>query len=461
MATNERNVDRMMTVIDSASQHARKVYYLYLGFIAYCAVTVFSTTDRQLALKGDTAKLPILDISVPLEVFFVGAPILVIIFYIYFMLYLNRLNSRIEELMLLVPNFNKKKLYPWMINIIKEPEQGFISFLEKGLVGLTLWFTLPVTMVIFAWKLLKKHDEFLSYAIVSLVFASILIVTYFWNRFNSSFWNQFNSSKTFRELREVLYCTLISLVIIFGWYELMLVVPQINQGYLKWANLDLRNEILVKVPDEGNNFDGVYWGDFEGVNWNGADLTGAVLQRANLRNSNLKRANLLRVNLYESDLSGATLDYSVLKDADLRFSQLGPRNEDLFNTIKPASLSNCTISGTKFQNSNLRDTDFKDTIIDDVNFQGADLNSTKLDNALLIDVNLQASKNLKKAQLCLTATLYKTAIDESLLKIIQKDKMCSYKLTFENLLNTFLERLEEGLKKRHRNDHQLKSPESK
>lgn len=118
----------MVEVIDSASQHARKVYYLYLGFIVYCAVTVFSITDRQLALKGDTAQLPILNISVPLDGFFIVAPLLAIGLFVYFMLYMQRLNSLIEGL---GESYDKKQLYPWMINIAREPEEGTIGFLQK------------------------------------------------------------------------------------------------------------------------------------------------------------------------------------------------------------------------------------------------------------------------------------------------------------------------------------------
>jgi len=135
MATNERNGSRLESVIDKASQHARMIYYLYLGFIAYCAVTVFSTTDRQLALKGDKAQLPILDIAVPLDGFFIFAPVLAIGLFVYFMLYLHRLNSLIDDLMEADPSYNKRDLYPWMINIARELEQGYGVIVNNSSVG--------------------------------------------------------------------------------------------------------------------------------------------------------------------------------------------------------------------------------------------------------------------------------------------------------------------------------------
>lgn len=301
----------MMTVIDSASQHARKVYYLYLGFIAYCAVTVFSTTDRQLALKGDTAKLPILDIAVPLDGFFILAPILAVGLFVYFMLYMQRLNSLIEGL---GESYDKKQLYPWMINIAKEPEEGSIGFLQRLFVGLTLWFTLPITMFIFASKFLKKHEDSLSYLIVALAFASIFIVFWFWNKLGK------------RNYDELIRYTILPFIIYFA-VLIAVFIPKINEGDFKWANLDLRNELLVTVPDKEKDFEGVYWVDLEGVNWNGADLTSAVLKRANLRYAALKGANLGDVNLQEADLGdanlqGAFLLVANLQEADLRFANL-------------------------------------------------------------------------------------------------------------------------------------------
>ena len=255
MATNERNVDRMVEVIDNASRHARMVYYLYLGFIAYCFVTVWGTADRQLALKGDRVDLPILHISVPLDGFFILAPILAIGLFVYFMLYLHRLNSLIEGL---GSSYDKRQLYPWMINIAKEPEEGTIGFLQRLFVGLTLWFTLPVTMFIFASKFLKKHEDFLSYLIVALAFASIFIVFWFWKKLRK------------KEYSELLTYTLLPIIVYLFINLTAIFIPKINEGDYKWANLDLRNEILITIPDKAEEYEQGYWVDLEGANLNGA-----------------------------------------------------------------------------------------------------------------------------------------------------------------------------------------------
>lgn len=365
MATNERNVERMVEVIDNASRHARMVYYLYLGFIAYCAVTVFSTTDRQLALKGDTAELPILDISVPLDGFFILAPILAIGLFVYFMLYLHRLNSLIEGL---GESYDKKQLYPWMINIAREPEDGTIGLLQKLFVGLTLWFTLPVTMFIFASKFLKKHEDFLSYLIVALAFASIFIVFWFWNNLRK------------KEYSELLIYTLLPVIVYLFINLTAIFIPKINDGDFKWANLDLRNELLVTVPDKEKDFEGVYWGDLEDVNWNGADLTSVLLKQANLRNAKLNETRFFDANFEKANLKDANLRRAYLRGANL---------------------------------------------------QEADLGDANLQNANLLNTNLKGAK-ISKYQICKAGLLYKAQIDEDLLNEIVSDKGCAYKLTEES-----------------------------
>jgi len=43
-----------------------RIYLLYIGFLAYCALTVVSTTDRQIVLN-EPAKLPIINVEVALN----------------------------------------------------------------------------------------------------------------------------------------------------------------------------------------------------------------------------------------------------------------------------------------------------------------------------------------------------------------------------------------------------------
>ncbi|MEE8044369.1 MAG: hypothetical protein V3T32_04495, partial [Thermodesulfobacteriota bacterium] len=140
----------------------------------------------------------------------------------------------------------------------REPEEGTIGFLQRLFVGLTLWFTLPVTMFIFASKFLKKHEDFLSYLIVALAFASIFIVFWFWKKLRK------------KEYSELLTYTLLPIIVYLFINLTAIFIPKINEGDYKWANLDLRNEILITIPDKAEEYEQGYWVDLEGANLNGA-----------------------------------------------------------------------------------------------------------------------------------------------------------------------------------------------
>lgn len=50
--------ERLLDNIAEASKNARRIYLIYIGFLVYCALTVVSTSDRQMILN-EPAHLPI------------------------------------------------------------------------------------------------------------------------------------------------------------------------------------------------------------------------------------------------------------------------------------------------------------------------------------------------------------------------------------------------------------------
>lgn len=155
---------RLLYLTDEASKHARRIYYLYIGFLTYCALTVVSTKDRQLVIPGEDVRLPIVDIEVSLEGFFIVAPIICIVVFVYYRLYSHRLRSLISQLTEETP-FKAEKLYPWMVNIAHKPDSGFIGTLQSGAVSFTTWFMLPLVLFLFAFWYFKKHDPVMSWVI--------------------------------------------------------------------------------------------------------------------------------------------------------------------------------------------------------------------------------------------------------------------------------------------------------
>ncbi len=164
--------------IAEASKNTRKIYLLYLGFLAYCALTAISTTDRTLVLN-EPAHLPIVNVGVPLEGFFIFAPILAIFTFIYLQLYLQNLDRLKSKLRSEYKKVDSSRLYPWIVNVIDDPEPGFVGFIQKLFVNFALGWTLPIVLSVFALVYIKKHDLFMSYYLVSLPFIAMILVVSF------------------------------------------------------------------------------------------------------------------------------------------------------------------------------------------------------------------------------------------------------------------------------------------
>lgn len=467
MPTNARDIRRITTVIDSASGHARTIFYLYIGYISYCAVTVFGTTDRQLLIKGERVSLPLLDITVSLYGFFLLAPIIAIAIYIYFMIHLNRLNILIDDLI----TYNKDRhysysntdLYPWLFNIARFPDKGWIGKIQYFFAFVSLWLSLPLIIAIFFSKFMKKHDEIFSYLFVLLFFVCIFIVLMFWYEY-SKIISRSNLKKRYIPI------ILILLLLSCG------AVTLINQGYFGaakyprydvWVNMNLRNQILVTPPPQEEELEQKYWLDISGSNLNGADLNNSVLKRANMSrvkliNADLQFANLNEANLSYSNLKGVMLNMNEIVEAKLLMTDLSGSKiwfADFSNSdLQMAKLYESEIMGSKLDHANLNSADIRNAEVSGSSLRMAKLTFSKLQNTEFIyldlekadlsfadlhnasfvvcnlhQTNLRRTKGATKEMLCKAGTLYEAKIDSALLNEIMNTKNgCPEKLTKES-----------------------------
>jgi len=79
-ADNLAELAILRAAADESARHVRTLYFTFLLFAFYVAVIVFSTTDEQL-LKETGARLPLLDVDLPLLGFYIFVPWLVLIFH--------------------------------------------------------------------------------------------------------------------------------------------------------------------------------------------------------------------------------------------------------------------------------------------------------------------------------------------------------------------------------------------
>ena len=67
------HVDTQLAAVNSASTTARHVYPTFLVFLAYAAVTIWSTTHEQF-LRGSGVTLPLLNVEVSIVGFYAIIP---------------------------------------------------------------------------------------------------------------------------------------------------------------------------------------------------------------------------------------------------------------------------------------------------------------------------------------------------------------------------------------------------
>jgi uncharacterized protein YjbI with pentapeptide repeats len=182
----------------------------------------------------------------------------------------------------------------------------------------------------------------------------------------------------------------------------------LRQADLRFAILDRARLARVALPEA----------DLRNANLDRADLRNANLSFAVLSDATLLDATLDGVNLYKSDLHSSQLQRASLKNADLR-------EADLENTnLTMANLSESYLVSTNLNGARLKNADLSKAILTDANLRKSDLSGADLQGAVLrgtdlIGANLQGAdlrgaEGLTATQICSSANLHETQMDENL-----------------------------------------------
>jgi len=466
---DDKDVEALTKKIDLASSNAGKTYLIYIGFLAYSALTIAGVSGADLFLKNKIATLPIVNIEIALNTFLIIAPILGILVFIYLQLYINRLCSLDREL----PNDKVSKyqrLYPWwMIDIAGVPETQVLKKLQKLMSVFSLWLLLPITLCIFAVRLIIKPEPFYFYYAVAMLLVGSLWVLWFWSRYDSEQKESFSILDIYRSLLEsktrLIFTIIIALVILF-----LSIIPWVNRDALKGSNpvarflsyavslnldkADLSGADLRIANLENSNLEGadLAEADLRGAKLKGANLEGAKLEGAenitsdqlctaktlykakldselreevknkcpNHLGAYLVGAHLTGADLYGADLEGANLREANLVEANLWNANL--RKAYLVEAnLGKADLYRADLSGADLSVANLRRADLRRANLEGANLQGANLQRADLIRANLRRADLGKAINITSDQLCKADTLFEATMDSELQEKVKKE----------------------------------------
>jgi len=371
--------DSLINNIAEASKNARKIYLLYIGLLAYSALTVVSTSDRSIILN-EPARLPVINLNVSLDGFFIIAPLLSVFIFIYLQLYLNKLKRLIENLRTnYLPIKEDQEIYPWMLNFVNELGSGFVARTQRLIVKFSLWWSLPTVLMFLALWYIKKHDPVLSGIVCLMPFiATLLVIGFYINYYNPSKGAfKFNPSqikdflKNNKDMRIMLVTVLLLEIYIFSVF-----MPRALQGeriFGSWPAVDLSNQNLVNKQDE--EFKTVYWVNLRNAKLQGANLRGTILEKADLRNANLTGANIADANLKWVDFTNAKLQNVNFQGANLQ----------------EAILFGADLSSSKLENADLTNTKFdRDTNLQSATFFNNNIDYEKMVAEANVSINLRA-----------------------------------------------------------------------
>ncbi len=404
MAQKPKAPEWLFDRIDEASKNTRKIYFLYMGLLAYCALTIVSTSDRQIILN-ETATLPILRLDVPLNGFFILGPLIAILVFIYFQLYLHRLKGLIVDLRTNYASIEKRRLYPWMINIAEDPEPGAIGTLQRIIVSFSIWTSLTLVLILFALWYVKKHEPIWSYVVGSAPIVGCMITFWFWLRYEPGKLRKSTWRKVFSYVG-------FSFVISFELWLFLFLIPWAREGgKYEWIRplicINLNYQNLVNEPKK--DYEGLFWGNFNKARLEGARLIHSVLERADLENANLINAKLSfailkNANLYKANLQGATLWRANLEKAQLL----------------EANLQEASLYGANLQRADLNQANLQEASLSEANLQKANLRRANLQKADLKEANLQGAENITVEQLSKVKTLYEAKLDSELMEQVKQ-----------------------------------------
>lgn len=389
--------DWLYKSIEDVSKNAAQVYLVFMGFLAYAALTAATTPDRGLILN-DKAHLPIVNMDVSDTGFFILAPLLVMLVFVYLQLYIQRQTDLVDSLTLNSYHLEERRLYPWIVNIAAYPSRGIMGELQKLTVTLCIWIAPVIVLNVISLSYIRKHSPFGAYAVGFLTLVGTLMIVFFWKAYGVRIKGKRRRSAW----------VVISFVVIFELFVLYPVIPWTMSGKrFIGLRVDLSHQKLVNEPSV--DYPTMPWQSLKGVRLEGADLEGSVLKRADLSGASLKRAWLEGAILEGAHLEGAHLQEANLWKANLQEAHLEGAILEGAN-LQAAHLEGASLIGAKLEKANLGA----------AHLEGAELWGASLEGANLWGADLTKARNLTVDQLAKVKTLYQAALPPDLQKEIQE-----------------------------------------
>jgi len=156
-----------LVYVARTSQLARPVFLFLIVTCLFSALTVLSTSDAALLTNAPSAVLPNLSTTIPAASFFWTAPFLLLFIYCYLHLYLVGVWRTLALMPARFPDGSTLEIqtYPWLLyDLVSLKEERFDTHrslmhrVRSAVVVMLIWGMAPLTLLLFWWGYLVRHD---------------------------------------------------------------------------------------------------------------------------------------------------------------------------------------------------------------------------------------------------------------------------------------------------------------
>ena len=449
------DVDARLAQIEKISLNARTTWFTLVALLVFVGVTLMGHKDSDFFAFGAETQLPLLNIAVPTEAFFIAAPVLAASLYIYLHIYLNDLWVALGDAPSSVGDEPlSMRIYPTMLGtsalilrrwLRREPvppvkNRGLATI---GISLLMTWVFGPVVLAVVWWRSWPYHDEWLALWIAFWFWLALVSgmgsFVHLWMHMRRPDWqpasfswrsllhgDRGEQSSAGRLSSQILGCVLLFAALgAFGWAKteggLVDYWPRDHRGELvgePWftseglfpivalARVDLVEAELTRRPRDWLPYQ--FWReewektfrDREGIELSVAIDDWTDEQREAFKEETASRwrartRSLDTVSLRGRDLRNADLGHAFLTGSDLREANLDGSHLGRANLegadLSFANLLGAELGSASLEGAELRAVKLERANLSDANLEGANLAASNLERAVLWNANLKGA----------------------------------------------------------------------
>jgi len=440
------SIDGAKTVWET-TKSARWFYFFMLAICSLCAIGIATTTDARLILDGQTIPIARLGNVLPMNAFYLIAPILLLVLFVRFQFLLLRVWSSMSALPAVFPDGQTvERGGPWyLMGLVRRHFRWLresktpVSWLETIIATALAYWAVPVTIALLWLRYLVRQDLrgtslhvlffVLSVSVATGLPAVVSRVIRAGEEKRPSTRNVFRLALL--TLRAPIVAGVILLILSCGVIWGVPAESDAGSRYFsasprRWAadvfrligyrpyadlieaTLVPRNTRLATPADAPNDGAGAklnenslryaraYRATLGGARLWRADLVGAYFTEADLRNANLREASLRDAVLDHARADHAQFisadgKYANLTGADLRSSDMTYGVFEQAN-FAGAKLAGASLYGANFRHSNWLRADLTHSDMRDIQAQDSDLTLATLEQTDLSGAKLAGSK---------------------------------------------------------------------